>query len=74
MRSLIVLTVSALALAGCASTGGGKLPACDGKHRRPANPYGSVLTSKPEPQPPAVSPKPKTLSVIQPTTFASCRA
>jgi hypothetical protein len=72
MRSLVVLTISALALAGCASTGGGKLAACDGKHRRPANPYGSVLTPKPEAQPPAASPKP--LSAIEPATFASCRA
>jgi hypothetical protein len=24
-----------------------KLPTCDGQHRRPANPYGSVLTDPP---------------------------
>jgi hypothetical protein len=74
MRSLVIVAISALALAACASTGGGKLAACDGKHRRPANVYGSVLTPKLEPQPPAASPKPKTLSWIQPATFARCRA
>lgn len=44
-----------LALAACASTSEGKLPVCDGKHRRPANPYGSVLLPKGD----AAAPAPK---------------
>lgn len=39
----ILILVLAIAWAGCASPGGGALPACDGKHLRPANPHGSVL-------------------------------
>lgn len=35
--------VMALALGGCASLGKETAPVCDGKHRRPANLYGSVL-------------------------------
>lgn len=32
-----------LAASGCASTGSQRALVCDGKHRRAANPYGSVL-------------------------------
>lgn len=32
-----------LLLTGCATTNTQKVAVCDGKHRRPANPYGSVL-------------------------------
>ena len=34
----------ALALSACASEFG-SLPVCDGNHRRPANPHGSILLS-----------------------------
>ena len=40
--SLLIMAL-ATALAGCASAGGSNAPVCDGKHRRPANPHGSVL-------------------------------
>ncbi len=41
---LITILVCAVGLTtgGCASSGV-KLPVCDGKHLRPANPHGSVL-------------------------------
>ncbi len=39
---ILILAVTLVA-SGCASQGGGKLPVCDGKHLRPANPHGSVL-------------------------------
>lgn len=35
--------VLVLTLGGCASLGKEKAPICDGKHRRPANLYGSAL-------------------------------
>lgn len=44
MRIAVLTTLAAFALSACASTAGGKLAVCDGKHLRPANPYGSVLT------------------------------
>jgi hypothetical protein len=80
MRIPVLMMAVALALAGCASTGGGKLAVCDGKHLRPANPYGTVLALAGEggtPPPPSASneAKPKTLSSIQsPASFGSCRA
>ncbi|MBP7703753.1 MAG: hypothetical protein KA105_00550 [Caulobacter sp.] len=40
---LISLLLATL-LGGCALTGGDRPPVCDGKHRRPANPNGSVLS------------------------------
>ncbi|MBL8552857.1 MAG: hypothetical protein JNL41_01165 [Phenylobacterium sp.] len=80
MRIAILTTLAALALTACASTGGGKLAVCDGKHLRPANPYGSVLAVPAEgvpPAPPAApeAAKPKTLSSnTSPTSFGSCLA
>lgn len=77
---ILCLTIAALALAACASTGGGKLAVCDGKHLRPANPYGTVLALPTEGRPPAppAAPdgaKPKTLSSnASPTSFGSCLA
>ena len=38
-----------LALAGCASGSAERAAVCDGRHRRPANPHGSVLTQAPQP-------------------------
>ena len=78
MRIPILTVVAALALGACSSTGGGKLTVCDGKHLRPANPYGTVLAPAAE-IPPAptggAEAKPKTLSSIgSPVAFGSCRA
>lgn len=80
MRISILTITTAFALAGCASAGGGKLAVCDGKHLRPANPYGTVLAlpghggpTAPAPAPDAA--KPKTLSSnTSPRTFGSCLA
>lgn len=77
MRIAILTPLAALALTACASTGGGKLAVCDGKHLRPANPYGSVLAVPVEGAPPAApdAAKPKTLSSnTSPTSFGSCLA
>ncbi len=80
MRIPVLTIAAALALAACSSTGGGKLPVCDGKHLRPANPYGTVLAPATEggaPTAPAGTgeAKPKTLSFIgSPAAFGSCRA
>lgn len=80
MRIPIITVTTALALAGCASTGGGKLAVCDGKHLRPANPYGTVLALPTEGGPSAAAPpsdgaKPKTLSSnTSPRSFGSCLA
>lgn len=78
MRIAVLTVAAALALAACSSTGGGKLAVCDGKHLRPANPYGTVLAPSPEagavaPRPGAGEAKPKTLSsVASPKPFGSC--
>lgn len=45
MKLALLVTVLAL-LAGCAADTQ-KLSVCDGKHRREANPYGSVLPGAP---------------------------
>ncbi len=47
----VVLILSVLWLAGCATQNDAKPAVCDGKHRRPANLYGSVLPSAPAPAP-----------------------
>ncbi|PQZ74969.1 MULTISPECIES: hypothetical protein [unclassified Brevundimonas] len=51
-----VCLLGAYALGGCASLSGPDLPTCDGTARRPANPYGSVLTPDPATSPQAVAP------------------
>jgi len=78
MRLPVLTLLAVLALSGCASTGGGKLAVCDGKHLRPANPYGSVLAPAANGQPlppPATSgeAKPRKLSsTASPSSFGSC--
>ena len=78
MRMRLLTLMAMFALAGCASTGSGKLAVCDGKHLRPANPYGSVLaptTTGQSPTPPAADAeaKPKRLSsAAAPALFGSC--
>jgi type IV secretion system protein VirB7 len=63
MKTLPILILIAMAASGCATSSADKLPVCDGKHRRPANPNGSVLdpSSPPTgtgPAAPAVAPPP----------------
>lgn len=53
MRSLIIVALGALALSGCTGTHIKAPAVCDGKHRRPANIYGSVLPTLPVPLPPS---------------------
>lgn len=78
MRIPVLTVAAALALAGCSSTGSGKLAVCDGKHLRPANPYGTVLApaaegGKPAPSAGAGEAKPKTLSSLGLSeSFGSC--
>jgi len=80
MRIPVLTMAATLALAACSSTGAGKLTVCDGKHLRPANPYGTVLAPAAEsgttaPPVGAGEVKPKTLSSIgAPAAFGSCRA
>ena len=75
MRVLTLLPM--LALTGCATTGGGKLAVCDGKHRRPANPYGTVLPTVPgaaSAAPPAAAPAPRPQSSVDPKSVLPCGA
>lgn len=80
MRIAILTIAATFALTSCASNGGGKLAVCDGKHQRPANPYGTVLALPAEGVPPTRSAapdgaKPKTLSSnTSPRSFGSCLA
>jgi type IV secretion system protein VirB7 len=46
--ALALLCLAAQCLSGCASLAGQEPPVCDGRHRRPANPYGSVLAPTPQ--------------------------
>jgi hypothetical protein len=74
----LILSLVALAgVAGCATSSGSKPAVCDGHHRRPANPYGSVLQTAPPataPAPKPATPKvaPGPLSAIDPQSFQPC--
>jgi hypothetical protein len=75
---LAMLTIAAL-LTGCATHSEPKPAVCDGKHRRPANPYGTVLPTTPDAKPsdgsPAAPPSsPGPQSSIDPKSFGSCGA
>ena len=48
MTKLFAAVALTLALAGCATHSEPKPAVCDGKHRRPANPYGTVLPAAPD--------------------------
>ncbi len=43
MRSIALSLLLGLSVAGCAHSPSDRPPICDGRHLRPANPYGSVL-------------------------------
>ncbi len=51
MKRLTIVALGALALAGCAGSKIKPAAVCDGKHRRPANLYGTILPSLPVPLP-----------------------
>lgn len=82
LTRLAVVAWAVVALAGCAHKNpDGKPAVCDGRHRRPANPYGSVLPVFPsqadaEPTKPiAKAPHPPTsgpMSAIDPLSLAPC--
>ena len=77
MRKRVLTLMAMFALAGCASTGDGKLAVCDGRHLRAANPYGSVLTpatggQTSGPPPAAGEAKRKKLSSASSSSFGSC--
>ena len=51
MNRLAMVALGAVALSGCAGTHIKKPAVCDGKHRRPANLYGTILPTLPVPLP-----------------------
>lgn len=51
MKRLTIMAIGAVALGGCTGTHIKPVSVCDGKHRRPANLYGSILPSLPVPLP-----------------------
>ena len=53
MKRLTIAALSALLLNGCAGSHISKPAVCDGKHRRPANLYGTILPTLPVPLPPS---------------------
>lgn len=55
MRKVTILAIAALGLSSCTGAHIKKPAVCDGKHRRPANLYGSVLPTLPVPLPPSQS-------------------
>ena len=87
MRAVYLIGAIGISLCACASNPNQTPPVCDGKHTRPANLYGSVLSDEgdhleaPPIQPPpshappnggAGSPSIKPLSAIDPQSFAPC--
>jgi hypothetical protein len=78
MKRLIFVALSTAVLSGCTGTHIKPPPVCDGKHRRPANLYGSILPSLPVPVPPSqssgqslVAPPPATTRAAQTTAPAA---
>jgi hypothetical protein len=55
MKALIFTALGALALSGCTGTHISPPTVCNGKYRRPANMYGSILPELPVPVPPSVN-------------------
>lgn len=51
MKRLTFVALGALALSGCTGTHIKPPAVCDGKHRRPANLYGTILPTLPVPLP-----------------------
>ncbi len=51
MKRLTIVALGAVALSACTGTHLKPAPVCDGKHRRPANLYGSILPALPMPLP-----------------------
>lgn len=51
MKRLTIVALGALALGGCAGSRIKPAAVCDGKHRRPANLYGTILPGLPVPLP-----------------------
>ncbi len=58
MRFMVLTLVAVVALGGCSTFRTTEPPVCDGRNRRPANLYGSVLDPAPPPvvAQPAVEP------------------
>ena len=77
MLKRLVLLAAILTLAACASAGEGRPPICDGKHLRPANPFGSVLSKDGNGAAKgAAAPVPAAAashSAVAPATFGSCQ-
>jgi len=51
MKRLTIVALGVVALSGCTGTHIKPVAVCDGKHRRPANLYGTILPSLPVPLP-----------------------
>lgn len=60
MRSMVLVLTAVVALGGCSTFRSTEPPVCDGRHRRPANLYGSVLDPIPTPVASAPAPEPQT--------------
>ena len=74
MTKTLTLLLTALVLASCATASDPKPAVCDGKHRRPANPYGSVLSTTPAPAAAQAPPAPGPRSALDPQSFDQCGA
>ncbi len=80
MRFAILVVSAAVVLGGCSTLANEKAPVCDGRHRRPANLYGSVLNPAPSPAaapssaPSSPTAKPDVLSATPSASHPSCGA
>lgn len=80
MTKRLGLIAVLILMTGCATHPEPKPAICDGKHRRPANPYGTVLPTAPDSKaaapapgaPPKTAPRP--LSSIDPRSTLPCGA
>jgi type IV secretion system protein VirB7 len=72
MRSMILVLGGVIALGGCSTFRQAEPPVCDGRHRRPANPHGSVLEPIPTPVAPEPAPESETPALASPEADGGC--
>lgn len=78
---LALIAVAVQAVTACASFTDTDAPVCDGRHRRPANPYGSILTPQivptgnvsPQAEPNAPAPAPPASNTLSPDDTGGCQ-
>lgn len=81
LTRLALIAAAVQAVTACASFTDTDAPVCDGRHRRPANPWGSILAPQvtpsailsPQAEPKAPAPAPAVSSTLSPGDTGGCQ-